>query len=306
METLIDELPAVGGTDHPGRGRDLGARHGRRRQLRRRAVHDRDERPGPLAHDRDDGPSSMAEIPTVIVDCQRAGPATGMPSRTEQSDLYHAIYGGPRRLRAPCSACSTSHARDVMFRAFELAENFTSRPCSCCPDACVAQRRQIRDGVTDRREAAPLALDAGGRTGALPITGDQPVNAFRVPRHARRHVPAAGIEHTEDNQSECRPRRAPAHEREALPQARVHRADTRTGSHVRHAKATKGIVAWGSTYGMLRGGSSHPEYRVFMPDPAPLPARGVHGMAQGSDRDLHGRAQLPGTVPPLPWRASPT
>jgi len=48
---------------------------------------------------------SMAEIPAVIVDSQRGGPSTGMPTKTEQSDLMQAIFGGhgeaPRVVMAP-------------------------------------------------------------------------------------------------------------------------------------------------------------------------------------------------------------
>jgi 2-oxoglutarate ferredoxin oxidoreductase subunit alpha len=51
------------------------------------------------------GLASGAEIPVVIVDVQRCGPATGIPSKTEQSDLNHVIYGGhgdaPRVVIAP-------------------------------------------------------------------------------------------------------------------------------------------------------------------------------------------------------------
>ena len=49
--------------------------------------------------------ASSAEIPLVIVDVQRCGPSTGIPSKSEQSDLNHAIYGGhgdaPRVVIAP-------------------------------------------------------------------------------------------------------------------------------------------------------------------------------------------------------------
>ena len=37
----------------------------------------------------------MAEIPAVIVNAQRGGPATGLPTKTEQSDLHAAVFGGP-------------------------------------------------------------------------------------------------------------------------------------------------------------------------------------------------------------------
>ncbi len=51
------------------------------------------------------GLASAAEIPIVIVNVQRCGPSTGIPSRSEQSDLNHAIYGGhgdaPRVVIAP-------------------------------------------------------------------------------------------------------------------------------------------------------------------------------------------------------------
>ncbi|MFC1944672.1 2-oxoacid:acceptor oxidoreductase family protein [Chloroflexota bacterium] len=48
---------------------------------------------------------SNAEIPLVVIDVQRCGPSTGIPSKSEQSDLNHAIYGGhgdaPRVVMAP-------------------------------------------------------------------------------------------------------------------------------------------------------------------------------------------------------------
>ncbi len=35
----------------------------------------------------------MSELPLVVVNCQRGGPSTGLPTKTEQSDLYQAVYG---------------------------------------------------------------------------------------------------------------------------------------------------------------------------------------------------------------------
>ena len=40
------------------------------------------------------GLASMAEVPVLIIDVQRAGPSTGMPTKNEQSDLMAAIFGG--------------------------------------------------------------------------------------------------------------------------------------------------------------------------------------------------------------------
>lgn len=59
----------------------------------------------------------MAEVPLVIVDVQRGGPSTGMPTNVEQSDLNIAVYGGhgdsPRVVVAPASA------EDAFYTAIE-------------------------------------------------------------------------------------------------------------------------------------------------------------------------------------------
>lgn len=51
------------------------------------------------------GLAASAEIPMVVIDVQRCGPSTGIPSKSEQSDLNQAIYGGhgdaPRVVMAP-------------------------------------------------------------------------------------------------------------------------------------------------------------------------------------------------------------
>ncbi len=53
------------------------------------------------------GHASMTEIPVVVVDVQRAGPSTGMPTKTAQADLWMAVFGGndegPRIVIAPTS-----------------------------------------------------------------------------------------------------------------------------------------------------------------------------------------------------------
>ena len=39
------------------------------------------------------GLAVMAELPLVVIDVQRGGPSTGLPTKTEQSDLLQAMYG---------------------------------------------------------------------------------------------------------------------------------------------------------------------------------------------------------------------
>ncbi|OAI39954.1 2-oxoglutarate ferredoxin oxidoreductase subunit alpha [bacterium SCGC AG-212-C10] len=67
----------------------------------------------------------MTELPLVVIDVQRAGPSTGMPTKTEQSDLLQAMYGrngdSPVVIVAPCTAadCFT-----MAFEACRIALKF--------------------------------------------------------------------------------------------------------------------------------------------------------------------------------------
>ncbi|MDG2004652.1 MAG: 2-oxoacid:acceptor oxidoreductase subunit alpha [Novosphingobium sp.] len=61
------------------------------------------------------GLAIMTELPLVIVNSQRGGPSTGLPTKTEQSDLYQAIYG--RNGDAPLPVVAASSPAD----AFECA-----------------------------------------------------------------------------------------------------------------------------------------------------------------------------------------
>ncbi|MEE9514593.1 MAG: 2-oxoacid:acceptor oxidoreductase subunit alpha [Candidatus Brocadiales bacterium] len=71
------------------------------------------------------GLAGMTETPIVIVEAQRPGPSTGLPTRTEQSDLefvLHAAHGEfPRAVLAPGTA---EEAFYIMGKAFNLAEKY--------------------------------------------------------------------------------------------------------------------------------------------------------------------------------------
>jgi len=58
-----------------------------------------------------------AELPLVIVNSQRGGPSTGLPTKTEQSDLYQAVYG--RNADTPIPVIAASSAGDCFFAAIE-------------------------------------------------------------------------------------------------------------------------------------------------------------------------------------------
>lgn len=68
------------------------------------------------------GLAVMAELPIVVVDVQRGGPSTGLPTKTEQSDLMQALYGRNGECpMAVLAASSPSDCFDYAFRAAKIA-----------------------------------------------------------------------------------------------------------------------------------------------------------------------------------------
>lgn len=61
----------------------------------------------------------MTELPLVIVDVQRAGPSTGLPTKTEQSDLLQAVFG--RHGESPIAVVAASSPRDCFDAAIEAS-----------------------------------------------------------------------------------------------------------------------------------------------------------------------------------------
>ena len=71
------------------------------------------------------GLAIATELPLIVVNTQRAGPSTGMPTKTEQSDLYLAVYG--RNADSPLvviSAHSSADSFDVAIEAVRLATKY--------------------------------------------------------------------------------------------------------------------------------------------------------------------------------------
>jgi 2-oxoglutarate ferredoxin oxidoreductase subunit alpha len=269
METLIDELPAAGGTvvqaedEIAALGMVLGASFGGVPSMTATSG------PGLSLMTEMTGLSAMAELPAVIVDCQRAGPATGMPSRTEQSDLNHAIYAGHGDFpRVVLGAFDVVHARQVMRKAFLLAEKY-QLPVMVLSDAYIAQRRQIRDAVEPMaKPPGRRRWNAGDGPARFSLEGPHGVVPFRVPGTPGGTYLAAGIEHTEQG--------TPTADTQVHQQMNAKRfrkldaiaMETRDWYRVLgDPEARHGIVAWGSQYGLLREWTlAHPEYRVFLPE----------------------------------------
>ena len=71
------------------------------------------------------GLAVMTELPLVIVNSQRGGPSTGLPTKTEQSDLYQAVYGRNGDAPIPVIACrSPGDAFDCAIEACRIAVHY--------------------------------------------------------------------------------------------------------------------------------------------------------------------------------------
>ena len=145
------------------------------------------------------GYAGMAEVPCVIVDAQRGGPSTGLPTKTEQSDLQHALYGGhgeaPRIVIAPVSVQDCFWAA---VDAFNYAEHFQV-PVIILTDQGLATRMEViarPDTGAVVRWDRRTSVGVDGEYRRYEYTDDS-ISPMGIPgEDGGQHV-ATGIEHDE-------------------------------------------------------------------------------------------------------------
>lgn len=97
------------------------------------------------------GLASIAELPLVVLNVQRGGPSTGLPTKPEQSDLFQAAFSAHgdvlRPVLAPTCVADTF---DVTVEAFNLAERYQT-PVILLSDQEVAQRKETVDPIDTSR-----------------------------------------------------------------------------------------------------------------------------------------------------------
>ena len=98
------------------------------------------------------GMSAMMETPVVVIDCQRAGPSTGVPTKTEQGDLWQILGAGqgdyPRLIVAPASQLDLFRTIPELFNLVDKYQ---------CPGLVLADLL-ISEGTAS---VDPSALDFG-------------------------------------------------------------------------------------------------------------------------------------------------
>ncbi len=118
------------------------------------------------------GMSAMMETPVVVIDCQRAGPSTGVPTKTEQGDLWQmlgAAFGDyPRVLAAPLDI---GDCFKIIPEIFNIADRFQCPGLVLC-DLLLSEGRLSVDPkdldfnpVIDRGDLITTATPASGTDG---------------------------------------------------------------------------------------------------------------------------------------------
>jgi 2-oxoglutarate ferredoxin oxidoreductase subunit alpha len=89
------------------------------------------------------GLASVAELPLVCVDVQRGGPSTGMPTKSEQADLFAAAFSAHGdTIRPVLAPISVEDTFGVTVEAFNMAEHYQT-PVIVLSDQEIAQRKEI-------------------------------------------------------------------------------------------------------------------------------------------------------------------
>jgi len=203
------------------------------------------------------GLATMAELPAVIVDAQRAGPSTGMPTKTEQSDLNIALYGGHGE--APRIVLALSSVEDCfygMIRAFNFAERYQC-PVLVLSDQYLAQRKATvlkpdLTGVTIESRRTPTPAELQQPYWRFKVTEDY-VSPMGVPGMPDAFYACTGLEHTEagalnydqDNHNRMVDKRY----RKLLAATRQPGICKTYGTD---GPAAIGVMGWGSSEGVIR------------------------------------------------------
>jgi 2-oxoglutarate ferredoxin oxidoreductase subunit alpha len=88
------------------------------------------------------GLATIAELPLVCVNVQRGGPSTGIPTKSEQSDLYQAVFSAHGDAMRPVLApTSVEDTFQVTVEAFNIAERFQT-PVIVLSDQDIGQRKE--------------------------------------------------------------------------------------------------------------------------------------------------------------------
>ena len=239
------------------------------------------------------GLAGMCEVPLVVVEAQRGGPSTGLPTRTEQSDLLFVLNASqgefPRIVLAP----GTIEEYFVCgWRAFNLAEKYQAPVIVMADELLAASMRTIEVNaidlsavVIDRGKLlSKKELDALTEPYKRHLFTEDGISPRAVPGHSKAVYATASDEHDEFGHitEEMINRRKMMQKR--MKKLEMARQEIQAPTCYGPAKAAIVLVGWGSTYGVLRevvdrlGGKARlVHFRDLWPFPAEAAAEALRG-----------------------------
>jgi 2-oxoglutarate ferredoxin oxidoreductase subunit alpha len=200
------------------------------------------------------GLATMAEIPLVVIDVQRGGPSTGLPTKVEQSDLLSVLYGQPGAVpKIVMAAATIEECFYFVIMARKLAEAFRS-PVYVLSDANLATGQQPFPRPDVKKDWFAPPIDQS------PWKGDvKPYEWDEATGLSKRPIPGQpGGQHTITGL---------AHDKNShvsyIPEENQQAAEARSRKFAAFQKTLKTpsingdesgdllIVGWGSTYGAI-------------------------------------------------------
>lgn len=201
------------------------------------------------------GLGTMAELPYVVVNVQRGGPSTGMPTKSEQADLFQAVYG--MHGDAPHAVLAVSDVEDcfkAVTVAFDIAERY-QMPVILLSDQHLGHRSETVRGldfesVTIAEKLVPRRLSKGGyRRFVDTPDGISPMTWPGIP--AGEYL-CSGIEHDEDGSPSSE---YEVHEKMVAKRFKKLLRLEKEFGFIRYYGVKNpevGIVTWGSNKGIVR------------------------------------------------------
>lgn len=202
------------------------------------------------------GYNVMVENPVVIVDSQRGGPATGLPTKTEQSDLMMALFAGngdaPRIVLAPTNV---SECHYWIYEAFYLAEKY-QMPVIVLMDLFLSTCRASADlGSVDpaKLEAHKLPNKKQMKAYSRFKNTKDGVSPRTLPGMEGGEMVVSGLEQDEDESVSYHPdvHTKMTEKRLRKLRATLKRDVPRPQRIGRRGKVRLGILSWGSTMGAV-------------------------------------------------------
>ncbi len=197
----------------------------------------------------------MAEIPAVVLDAQRGGPSTGLPTKTEQSDLSAAVFGGPGdSARIVIAPTNVAECYDYVVKSFQLAERYQT-PVIVLTDFYLDNRVEnlpVPHATEEEKAGGNLFPEESESAYKRYEVTDSGISPRAVPGMEGFRFVATGLEHTQFGRpdytaeihtvmTEKRYRKIYGALEELPPPVEYHGTD----------RMDVGVISWGSTVGSV-------------------------------------------------------